>query len=360
MARILVTGGSGFIGQHLVAALAARGDTVRILDPAPPPALPARTEHVRGSVLNPALARQALEGVDCVYHLAAIAHLWTKDAADFDRVNVAGTQIMLSAAKAMGTPRFVHCASESILYPPKSRGTVIDETISLRVHDMSGPYTRSKYGGERAAFAAAAAGMNVVIANPTVPVGAGDHNFTSPTAMIAHFLAGNRFYLDCVLNLVDVRDVAAGLILTAEKGRAGERYILGGENLSLAQIVATIARITGRDRLAFRVPPTLALVAGFVSELVSVHLTQRQPTATVEGVRLALRSLPLDNSKARRELGFAPQPVEGAIREAIAWLSDRAQRIAAVAAGAQPVEPLVEALARGPEQRRSVTREPQL
>jgi hopanoid-associated sugar epimerase len=318
--RILVTGGSGFIGRHLVCALAARGHFVRILDPAPAADLPPGTEHVCGSILDQANALRALDGIDCVYHIAGIAQLWSAERGQLDRVNRAGTESILRAAKQQKIRRFVHCSSDTVLLPPERPAGEIAETISLSLADMTGPYTRSKYLAERAALAACCEDMGVVVVNPTIPVGPGDCNFTPPTAMLARYLAGTAFYVDCVMNIVDVRDVARGMILAAERGRPGERYILGGENVSLERILSMLSRITGRKNIKIRVPSALALIAGVASEWVAAHLTHRVPLATVEGVRLALRSAPFDTSKARGELGFNPRPAEDAVRDAVAWL----------------------------------------
>ena len=330
----MVTGGSGFIGRHLVSALAARGDFVRVLDTAPAADLPAGTEHVSGSILDQASVTRALDGIDCVYHLAGIAHLWAADMRDFDTVNRAGTENMLRAAKAQKVRRFLHCSSDTVLLPPGRHSGEIDETISLSLADMPGPYTRSKYLAEQAALAASDEEMRVVAVNPTIPLGPGDYNLTPPSAMLARYLAGSSFYLDCVMNIVDVRDVAQGMILAAERGRPGERYILGGDNVTLERVLHMLERITGRKRMKIPVPRALALIAGIASEWVATHLTHRMPVATQEGVRMALRSAPFDTGKARRELGFNPRPAEEAVGDAAAWLLSSGARQPAQQPGA--------------------------
>jgi dihydroflavonol-4-reductase len=324
MPRSLVTGGNGFIGRHLVSALRARGDFVRILDEATPAGPVEGVEFVPGSVLDRATVLRALDGIDHVYHLAAIAHLWTPEMAMLDRVNREGTEIMLSAAARKKVARFVHCASAATLVSPYSAGTFINETAAAGLADMAGPYSRSKYLGEQAALSAARAGQPVVVVNPTLPIGPGDDRLTPPMAMLALYFSDRMpASLNFILNLVDVRDVALGVTLAAQCGRVGERYILGGENISMKQLAAMLERLTGKKAIKFWIPGQLALAAGLASEWVATRLTRREPAATAEGVRLALRSAYLDSSKAQRELAHAPRPIGEAVANAVSWLSQR-------------------------------------
>jgi len=318
-----VTGGAGFIGRHLVEALVARGGSVRVLDLGAPGPLAGRIEHIRGSILDPGTLARAVAGADCVYHLAAVPHLWLRDRGEFDRVNRRGTEAVLGAAAEEGVARVVHCSTESILLGERRSGRPIDESVPPPgLAEMPGPYTRSKHLAERAALEAARRGLPVVIANPTVPIGPGDDNMTPPAAMLRTFLRSPPpFYLDCMLNLVDVRDVALGLMLAAERGRPGERYILGGENVPFGELLERIAAATGARMPKARIPGALALTFAAAAELAADRVTHRAPAATREGVRLALRSAPLESGKARRDLGYAPRPVEEALRSSIAWLS---------------------------------------
>ncbi len=319
--RSLVTGGSGFLGRHLVTALARAGHAVRILDPVTPDDLPDNVRHVAGSVTDRATALRALEGIDCVFHLAGIAQLWAPHRNDFDRTNRYGTVVMLAAAKEKAVRRFVHCSSYTILLPTRKIAQPIDEAIVVDPADIAGPYSRSKYRAEEAAQAAARGGQNVVIVNPTVIVGPHDRNFTPPAAMLAQFLSARiACYIDLMLNIAHVQDVAAGMMLAAERGRAGERYVLGGENLSLSEVLDALDRVSGRARPRVRVPSALAVAAGHAAELIATYLTHRIPRVTAEGARLALRSAPFDIGKARRELGYAPRPAELAIADAIRWI----------------------------------------
>ena len=321
----LVTGGSGFIGRHVVAALRVRGEQVRVLDLAPPDDLPANVAFVPGSILDPQSLDAAMANVRRVYHLAGIAKLWSRDRADFDRVNAGGTTAVLRAAAARGVERVIHCSTEAILLPKlRGREALIDETVQPALADMPGPYTRSKLNAEQTVFAAVQDGLNAVIVNPTVPIGPGDRNLTPPAAMLAMFLNGQSpAYLDCVLNLVDVRDVAAGMVLAAERGRTGERYILGGDNVALRELLALLERISGRPMPKRAVPGWLALASAMVTEWTADVLTSRTPAATREGVRLALRSGPFDSRKARDELGYAPRPLADALADAVQWLSTK-------------------------------------
>ena len=325
--RSLVTGGSGFLGRHLVAALVQAGQSVRILDPVPPGQLPRGVQYLAGSVCDPAAARRALDDVDCVYHLAAIAHLWAPRSTDFDHINWHGTEVMLAVAQEMGVPRFVHCSSYTTLLPPLRAKAAIDEAIALSCNDLAGPYSLSKFRAEEASRAAATRGQNVIIVNPTVLVGAHDDNFTPGTAMLAQFLDAPIFgYVDVMLNFAHVEDVALGMMLAAEHGRAGERYLLGGENLNLYRVLDVLDRITGCPRRRMRVPSIFALLAGRAAGLVSTYFTGRVPTATLEGVRLALRSPPIDIGKARTELGYKPRSAELALSDAVRWLLSRRSR----------------------------------
>jgi dihydroflavonol-4-reductase len=320
----LVTGGSGFIGRHLVTALQARGTRVRVLDVAPSGCVAPDVEVVAGSVLDPACLDAALADVRCVYHLAGIAKLWTRDRADFDRVNAGGAAAVLRAAAARRVERVVHCSTEAILLPKRrGEGAFIDETAEPQPSDMPGPYARSKLAAEQFVRSAVGTGLNALIVNPTVPIGPGDHNLTPPGAMLSMFLNGQSpAYLDCMLNLVDVRDVATGMVLASERGRVGERYILGGDNIALRDLLAQLEQMSGRSMPKRAVPGWLALASAAVAEWGADSFTSRAPAATREGVRLALRSGPFDSQKARRELGYTPRPLEAALADAVAWLRE--------------------------------------
>ena len=323
MTRVLVTGGTGFIGQHLVSTLATRGRQVRVLDLRPPICALPEVEYVQGSVLDATVVNEALAGVDEVYHLAGLPGMWLPQKADFDTVNRHGTEVVITAARKKGTNRFLHCSTESILFRRSpSPGGANDHGL-LPAEEMPGLYTRSKMLAERFATQAAASGFPLVIGTPTMPIGPHDHNLTPPTAMLQHFLhARVQLYLDFIVNLVDVRDVASGLILAMERGQIGQRYILGGESIPLKKILQLMATISGRRSLSIAVPGRLAEISAKMLELISDHVTRRPPTGTAEGVRIAMRATDLSIDKARRELGYAPRPVEPTLRDTIAYLLD--------------------------------------
>jgi len=321
MTWVLVTGGSGFIGQHLVAALLGRGRQTRILDLCPPSTTLAKAQYVEGSVLDFESVDQALDDVDEVYHLAGLPGMWTPHRTDFHAVNCRGTQVIIAAAHKRGISRLLYCSTESILFRG-SRSTVsaTQETLPS-VEDMPGPYTRSKLLAEQIILQAAACGFPVVIGSPTMPIGPYDHNLTPPAAMVRHFLRKRIcLYLDFVVNLVDVRDVAAGLILAMEHGQVGHRYVLGGESIPLKKLLQHVAAINRYPRLCIPVPGPVAELATAIMEFVADHFTYRPPAGTAEGVRIAKRSATLSIDKARHELGYTPRPVEPALRETIADL----------------------------------------
>jgi nucleoside-diphosphate-sugar epimerase len=316
--NVLVTGGSGFIGQYLVSALVARGERVRVLDTRCPSQMTADVQYIEGSVLDAAMVREAMAGVDQVYHLAGLPGMWLPDRADFHRVNCLGTETVLAAARSSNVKRFLHCSTESILFDYPGTKTA---DLAPPANAMPGAYTRSKALAEERAMQAAAEGFPVVVGTPTMPIGPHDSNLTPPSAMLRHFLDHRiQLYLDFIVNLVDVRDVAAGLILAMERGKTGGRYVFGGESLRLSRILDLVAAISGRKHVAIRVPGKLAELSAGMLEFISDHITHRTPTGTAEGVRIALHASDLSIDRARRELGYAPRPIEPTLRETIAFL----------------------------------------
>jgi dihydroflavonol-4-reductase len=317
----LVTGGAGFLGRHVVAALHARGRPVRVLDLAAWPGRPDGVEEMRGSVTDAAAVARAMTGVERVFHLAANPQLWSRRDEDFLEVNHRGTEIVLAKARRAGVARVVHTSSGAVLTGPR-RPKAIDETAAPRESDMAGPYALSKWRAERAALAAAE-GRPAVVVNPTLPVGPGDHAPTPPTRLLLDLLNGAiPAYLECHLNFIDVRDAAEGHVLAAERGRPGERYILGGTNLRLSELLTVVADLTGLRMPKSRVPGPVALATAKAAEAMARRVTGKPPTATVTGVRLALWSAPMDNAKAVRELGLPVRPLRETLADAIRWAQE--------------------------------------
>jgi dihydroflavonol-4-reductase len=324
MALVLVTGGSGFIGHHLVEALRGRGQRVRVLDVRRPAAPCSDVDYVAGSVLDGDTVDRALVGVDQVYHLAGLPGMWVTNKQDFHDVNCRGTEVVLACAEKRGVSRFLHCSTESILFPYSQLGAIPAEEALQPADVMPGAYTRSKSLAEHCAAKAAAAGFPLVIGTPTMPIGPVDHNPTPPTAMLWYFLQKKvQPHINFLVNLVDVRDVAMGLVLAMERGRIGQRYILGGDCVRLGQILRMMSVISGHRQYPVAVPGKLAELSAILLEYISDHVTHRPPNGTAEGVRIALAASDLSIDKARTELGYAPRPIEPVLRETITHLLAR-------------------------------------
>src|SRR6516225_4215546 len=268
MRQALVTGGSGFIGQHLVATLLAHGRRVRILDLRPPRYSATAVQYVRGSILDSKLLEATLYDVEEVYHLAGLPGMWARHKNDFHLINAQGTAIAIAAARKRGISRFLHCSTESILFRPSCTASALAEDVSVTLDQMPGAYTRSKMLGEQQALQAAASGFPVVIANPTMPIGPHNGSLTPPTFMLQYFLRRRvQIYLDFIMNLVDVRDVAMGLLLAMERGQTGQRYILGGENIGLKKLLTIIGIISGRRAVRIPIPVVMAQTTAAVFEI---------------------------------------------------------------------------------------------
>lgn len=317
----LVTGATGFVGSRLVALLARSGGEVRALarpssDTRALEGLPVAI--VRGDLRDPASLRDACHGVQRVFHVAADYRLWAPDPQVIYDSNVAGTENLLRAAAAARVERVVYTSTVATIAVDRPGGLATEATEAT-LDEMVGHYKRSKLLAEQAVRRAATEGLPVVIVNPTTPVGPGDWKPTPTGQIIVDALRGRMpAYIDTGLNVVDVDDVAAGHVLAAERGRVGERYLLGGRNMTLKEILDAIARITGRAAPRVRLPYSVALVAGHVSEAVA-RLTGNRPAVPLDGVRMARHRMFVDASKATRELGFAPGSVEAALARAVEW-----------------------------------------
>jgi dihydroflavonol-4-reductase len=322
---VLVTGGAGYIGSHLVQCLLARGAAVRVLEhPA------ARVGHlpldrldlVRGDIRDRAQVARAAEGCREVYHLAANPHLWTQRRGDFLSVNYQGTINVLAAALEAKVVRILHTSTESILTRAR-QSQPIAEDQTVRPCDVLGPYCRSKFLAEQHAFELARQGAPIVIVNPTLPVGPGDWGCSPPTRMMLDFCRGKRReYVDAELNLIDVRDVADGMIRAMQHGRTGRRYLLGHENMSVREVFRELARLTALPEPHRRVPYPLALAAAYISEWVADVATHRSPAATVTGVKLTRRRMHFDPRRSLDELNLRPRPISESLADAVAWFRE--------------------------------------
>jgi dihydroflavonol-4-reductase len=328
--KCFVTGASGFIGANLVHELRARGHSVRALVRSTSDLRGLRGaefERVEGDVAQPEVLKAAMRGCDWCFHAAASYHLWLRDYGPMYATNVAGTRTVLEAAAAAGCKRIVYTSTVGCIGLPKAQdGRLVptDEKAPVSESQMSNPYKRSKWQAEQVALELARKGLPVVVVNPSAPVGPRDVKPTPTGQVIVDFL--NRAmpaYLDTGLNYVHVRDVAIGHILAAEKGRVGERYILGNleGNWTMQQSFAVLQEITGVPAPKVRIPFFVALAAAHVDETVS-RFTRKPPKAPLAGVRMAKYKMFFSPAKAVNELGLPQTSPRQALADAVAWFRD--------------------------------------
>jgi dihydroflavonol-4-reductase len=315
-----VTGATGFIGSHVVRLLLQRGDRVRILarNSSPKDNVDGlRCEIVLGDLKDAMSLTRCVQGCQRVYHIAADYRLWARNPQDIYDNNVAGTRNLLSACCEAGVEKVVYTSTVGAI-GLRDNGTPADEDSPVSLDDMIGHYKRSKFMAEAVAREFAASGLPVVIVNPTTPVGTGDIKPTPTGKIILDFIQGRMpAYVDTGLNFVPVEDVARGHLMAERSGRVGERYILGGENWTLEELLKKLAAICGRRPPRMRVPWAVALFAASIDNLVMGTLLRREPFIPLEGVKMARFKMYVSSEKARRELGYDPRPVEQALREAV-------------------------------------------
>ena len=320
-----VTGATGFVGSHVARALTDQGADLRLLIRAGSNTsniAELHAELVTGDLREPASLERAVAGCDAVFHVAADYRLWVRDPEEMYRANVEGTRAILEAAQKNRVRRVVYTSSVATMGFTSNR-QLADEDSPVSLEDMIGPYKRSKFMAEQVAIEAARSGQDVVIVNPTTPIGERDIKPTPTGRIVLDFLK-KKFpaYVDTGLNLVDVKACALGHIAAFEKGRSGERYILGGENLTLKQILDKLAAITGLPSPAIRVPYFVALATGVVDEIFTGRIRGREPRATIDAVRMGRKKMFVTSSKAERELEWKTVPVDAALGRAVKWFRE--------------------------------------
>ncbi len=320
--KAFVTGATGFVGSHVARVLAGQGADLRLLVRASSDlrniqAL--KADRVIGDLRDPGSIEKAMAGCDVVFHVAADYRLWVRDPEQMYRANVEGTRAILEAARKNHARRVVYTSSVATM-GFTANGAGADEDSPVSLDQMIGPYKRSKFMAEEIALEAGRGGMDVVVVNPSTPVGEQDIKPTPTGRIVVDFLK-KKFpaYVDTGLNLVDVIECARGHVAALEKGRSGERYILGGENLTLKQILDKLAAITGLPSPKVRVPYVMALATGVVDEIVTGRILGREPRATIDAVRMGRKKMFVSSAKAERELGWKVVPVDGALRRAAEW-----------------------------------------
>lgn len=324
----LVTGGTGFVGSHVARLLVNNGIPVRALarkgsrlDNLVELELQQRLKIVTGDLRNPESLRTAMEGCDTLYHVAADYRLWSRNPDELFKSNVEGTRAILQAASDAGIRKIVYTSTVGALGIPHD-GSPGSEDTPVSESDMIGHYKRSKFLAEREAQIFADSGLPVVIVNPSTPVGENDIKPTPTGKIIVDFLNGKiPAYVDTGLNLVDVHDVAQGILLAAERGTPGERYILGNQNMTLKEMLETLAKLTGRRAPAIRLPYFVAWAAVGIENIIVDRVFGKEPAHPFEGVKMARHQMFFDASKAVRVLGMPQSSVEDALKRAVDWFT---------------------------------------
>ncbi|MGB0910081.1 MAG: NAD-dependent epimerase/dehydratase family protein [Nitrospirales bacterium] len=323
--NVLVTGGNGFVGVHLCQYLVEQGATVRAMvrNPNDVSQLNHQSlEIVKGDILDPESLARVMEDCEQVYHLAANVKFFTRHPEAMRAANMQGTVNVLSAARTAGVRRFIHTSTAAV-FRRGPHGWLADETMLKSDSEAIGTYELSKLEADRAAASAAKEGLPVVIVNLVAPVGPGDAKPSPIGQTILQFLKGKfPAYTDSGLNVVDVRDAVVGHCLVAEKGRLGERYIVGGENISLKKFLDLLSELSGVPSPTIRVPYSLTLIGGVMGEITG-RLTNSDPLACLASVRMGKYPHFVNIEKAKHELGYQPGPIREALVEEISWFQDQ-------------------------------------
>jgi dihydroflavonol-4-reductase len=324
--KVFLTGATGFVGSHVARAYVAEGAELRLLTRATSNRAAIenlKADLVVGDLRQPESLRTALRGCDALVHVAADYRLWVRDPKEMYAANIDGTRELLRIAREEGVAKVVYTSSVATM-GFRGDGSIVDESTPVSLKDMIGVYKRSKFLGEQEAIAATRAGQHVIILNPTTPIGAGDAKPTPTGRIVVDFL-NRKFpaYVDTGLNLVDVVEVARMHVVALERGTPGERYILGGENLTLKQILDRMSAITGLPSPTMKVPHAMAMAFAFFDETFTGKIRGKEPRATVEEVRMSRKIMFASSARAERELGFKMVPIYNALRAAIEWFIAR-------------------------------------
>lgn len=320
--KVLITGSSGFIGAAVTRAVVAKGDEVRVLirptsSPKNLEGLPVET--IQGDLQDPVSLKRAITGCEGLYHVAAHYALWDQDPSIFYAINVEGTKNLFRAARESGVQRIVYTSTIGAIGLP-DEGGLGNEALFPSLAQLAGDYKRSKFLAEQEVLRMAQEGLPVVIVNPTAPVGVRDVKPTPTGQIIVDFMRGRMLaYIETGMNLVDVEDVAVGHIRAMERGRVGERYILGNQNLTLKEVCQMLSRLTGVPAPRLQLPWRLVLPMAHVNQWVANLVTHRPPRIPLEGVRMAKYHMHYDCTKARQELSLPQTPVETALKKAVQW-----------------------------------------
>ena len=324
--KALVTGGTGFIGSNIARALLEEGIQVRVLIRRASSTFnieDIEIEKAWGDIRDPEAVRAAVSGCDAVFHAAALYSFWAPDPNLFYDINVQGTRNVLEAALAEGVSRVVYTSTVGTVAVPQD-GQPSNEEAYPQQRDLYGPYKRSKYQAEVEVLRLHEQGLPVVVVNPTAPVGRGDVKPTPTGKTVLDFLKGRLpAYVNTGLNLVDVEDVAKGHVLAMNKGRSGQRYILGNRNVTLKEMLDTLEDITGKKAPRLRIPLWLALGAGHLDHLIEGRIIGREPLIPLEGVKAARHHIYVDCSKAVTELDMPQTPIREALEKSAAWFQDK-------------------------------------
>jgi dihydroflavonol-4-reductase len=320
--KAFVTGATGFLGSHVARVLSEQGATLRLLVRSTSNLKNLQglnAETATGDLREPASLERAMSGCDTVFHVAADYRLWVRDPNEMYRSNVQGTRALLAAARRNGVKRVVYTSSVATI-GFRSDGQPADEDSPVALADMIGHYKRSKFMAEQIALKAGSAGMEVITVNPTTPIGEQDVKPTPTGRIVVDFLK-RKFpaYVETGLNLVDVRECSRGHVAALEKGRTGERYILGGQDLTLKQILDKLGQITGLPSPKIKLPYFFAFIAGVAGEYITGRVMRGDPRATVDTVRMGKKMMFASSAKAERELGWKIVPVDNALQRAVDW-----------------------------------------